>query len=169
MPPAPDETGGLTTDPRAERPSSTRVSAVGSGVPREPADGRAGPAGPDTAGDGAGTGLAALLARDGRAAAAFPAPAPRIDVTQVGEEVAPAAPLEPQAGQQPDQIVRGFIAATRADATWTPPPGSPFGAARQYLTPDAQAGWQPGPLRGDRAERGATAPTSTRPSPAPSW
>ncbi len=65
-----------------------------------------------------------------------------VDVTQVADQIDPVAPEAPQSGQQPDQIVRGFISATaRTDLDTAA--GSSFAAARQYLTPDAQTSWQP--------------------------
>ena len=65
-----------------------------------------------------------------------------VDVTRIAEQVAPVVPAAPTAGQQPDQIVRGFIAASaRPDLDTTS--GSSFAAARQYLAPEAQASWQP--------------------------
>ncbi len=83
-------------------------------------------------------GLLALVA----GCSGIPGSSAAYDVAQVGDEAVPAAPLEPQAGQQPDQIVRGFVAATsRTDLDTAA--GSPFGAARQYLAPDAQEAWQP--------------------------
>jgi len=72
----------------------------------------------------------------------IPTTSPAFDVTQVADQIDPAAPAPPQSGQQPDQIVRGFIAATaRTDLDVAA--GSSFAAARQYLTPDAQTAWQP--------------------------
>ena len=72
----------------------------------------------------------------------IPTTSPAYDVTQVADQIDPAAPEVPQSGQQPDQIVRGFIAATaRTDLDVAA--GSSFAAARQYLTPDAQTNWQP--------------------------
>ncbi len=72
----------------------------------------------------------------------IPTTSPAFDVTQVADQIDPAAPEAPQSGQQPDQIVRGFIAATaRTDLDVAA--GSSFAAARQYLTPDAQTAWQP--------------------------
>ena len=68
-----------------------------------------------------------------------------VDVTRVAEEQGPIAPQAPQPGQQPDQIVRGWIAATaRTDLDVAA--GSAFAAAREYLTPAAQATWQPSAL-----------------------
>ena len=72
----------------------------------------------------------------------IPTTSPAYDVTRVADQINPAAPQAPQSGQQPDQIVRGFIAATaRTDLDVAA--GSSFAAARQYLTPDAQTSWQP--------------------------
>ena len=72
----------------------------------------------------------------------IPTTSPAYDVTQVADQIDPAAPEAPQSGQQPDQIVRGFIAATaRTDPDVAA--GSSFAAARQYLTPNAQTSWQP--------------------------
>jgi hypothetical protein len=92
-----------------------------------------------------GTAAVALLAVIGIGLAActgIPTTSPAYDVTQVADQIDPAAPEAPQSGQQPDQIVRGFIAATaRTDLDVAA--GSSFAAARQYLTPDAQTSWQP--------------------------
>jgi hypothetical protein len=68
-----------------------------------------------------------------------------VDVTQIAEQVAPVAPAAPTPGQQPDQIVRGFIAASARPDLDTAS-GSSFAAARQYLAPAAQASWQPSAL-----------------------
>ncbi|MET0965977.1 MAG: LpqB family beta-propeller domain-containing protein [Nakamurella sp.] len=65
-----------------------------------------------------------------------------IDVTQIAEQVAPVVPDTPTPGQQPDQIVRGFISASARPDLDTAS-GSSFAAARQYLTPAAQLSWQP--------------------------
>jgi hypothetical protein len=82
--------------------------------------------------------LATVLA----ACSGVPGSSAAFDVTQIADQVAPVAPDAPTPGQQPDQIVRGFIAATaRPDLDIAS--GSSFAAARQYLTPDAQANWQP--------------------------
>ena len=67
------------------------------------------------------------------------------DVTQIAEQVAPVSPDAPTPGQQPDQIVRGFIAAS-ARPDLDAASGSSFAAARQYLTTDAQTIWQPATL-----------------------
>lgn len=68
-----------------------------------------------------------------------------VDVTKVAEEQGPIAPQAPQPGQQPDQIVRGWIAAT-ARTDLDSAAGSGFAAAREYLTPGAQSTWQPSAL-----------------------
>lgn len=68
-----------------------------------------------------------------------------VDVTQIAEQVAPAGPDAPTPGQQPDQIVRGFIAAS-ARPDLDSASGSSFAAARQYLTPEAQSTWLPSGL-----------------------
>ncbi len=65
-----------------------------------------------------------------------------VDVTQIAEQVAPVAPAAPTPGQQPDQIVRGFIAASARPDLDTAS-GTSFAAARQYLAPAAQTSWQP--------------------------
>jgi hypothetical protein len=65
-----------------------------------------------------------------------------IDVTQIADQVAPVLPDAPTPGQQPDQIVRGFISASARPDLDTAS-GSSFAAARQYLTPAAQLSWQP--------------------------
>ncbi len=59
------------------------------------------------------------------------------DVRKVGDVANPAQPQAPEAGQLPDQIVRGFIQAG-ADTN-----DAPYEAAKQFLTPKAQSGWQP--------------------------
>lgn len=68
-----------------------------------------------------------------------------VDVTRVVEEQGPIAPQAPQPGQQPDQIVRGWVAAT-ARTDLDSAAGSGFAAAREYLTPEAQSTWQPSAL-----------------------
>lgn len=65
-----------------------------------------------------------------------------IDVTQIADQVAPVVPDAPTPGQQPDQIVRGFISASARPDLDTAS-GSSFAAARQYLAPAAQLSWQP--------------------------
>ncbi|HEY5881709.1 MAG TPA: LpqB family beta-propeller domain-containing protein [Nakamurella sp.] len=83
--------------------------------------------------------LTALLAAG---CTAIPGSSAAIDVTRIADQVDPVAPDAPTPGAQPDQIVRGFIAASaRPDADGGT--GSSFAAARQFLTPDAQANWQP--------------------------
>ncbi len=73
---------------------------------------------------------------------AIPGSSAAVDVTRIADQVEPVAPDAPPAGAQPDQVVRGFIAASaRPDADGGS--GSSFAAARQYLTPDAQTSWQP--------------------------
>lgn len=73
---------------------------------------------------------------------AIPGSSAAVDVTRIADQVDPVAPDAPTPGAQPDQVVRGFIAASaRPDADGGT--GSSFAAARQYLTPDAQASWQP--------------------------
>ncbi len=76
------------------------------------------------------------------ACSGVPGSSAAFDVTQIADQVAPVAPDAPTPGQQPDQIVRGFIAATARPDLDTAS-GSSFAAARQYLTPEAQANWQP--------------------------
>ena len=76
---------------------------------------------------------------------AIPGSSAAVDVTRIADQVEPVVPDAPTAGAGPDQIVRGFIAASaRPDSDGGS--GSSFAAARQYLTPDAQAGWQPSQL-----------------------
>jgi hypothetical protein len=76
------------------------------------------------------------------ACSGVPGSSAAFDVTRIAEQVAPVAPDAPTPGQQPDQIVRGFIAASaRPDLDATS--GTSFAAARQYLTPQAQALWRP--------------------------
>jgi len=71
----------------------------------------------------------------------IPSTSAAVDVTQIGDRIDQVAPEAPRPGQQPDQIVRGFIAATaRTDLDTAA--GSGFAAARQYLTPDAADAWQ---------------------------
>lgn len=55
-------------------------------------------------------------------------------------------PLTPQSGQAPDQVIRGFIAAS-ADNRSDQSQGKPFAAARPFLTARAAEGWQPAKLR----------------------
>jgi len=90
------------------------------------------------------TALAAVLAVASvlTSCSGVPGSSAAFDVTQIAEQVAPVAPDAPTPGQQPDQIVRGFIAATARPDLDTAS-GSSFAAARQYLTPEAQANWQP--------------------------
>jgi hypothetical protein len=87
--------------------------------------------------------LAAVLVAFGllvlTACAGIPGAGPVQDVKQIGDVVEPAQPQAPQAGQLPDQIVRGFIQAA-ADTN-----DVPYAAAKQFLTPTAQALWQSGP------------------------
>lgn len=79
------------------------------------------------------------------ACSGVPGSSAAIDVTQIADQVAPAGPDAPTPGQQPDQIVRGFISASaRPDLDSSS--GSSFAAARQYLTPEAQANWLPSSL-----------------------
>ena len=83
-----------------------------------------------------------LLAVGASACSGVPGSSAAVDVTQIAEQVAPVAPDAPTPGQQPDQIVRGFIAASaRPDLDVAS--GSSFAAARQYLTPRAQTTWRP--------------------------
>src|SRR6478609_10708302 len=91
--------------------------------------------------------LAAVLALACGAAACsgVPGSSAAIDVTQIADQVAPVAPDAPTPGQQPDQIVRGFIAASARPDLDTAS-GSSFAAARQYLSPEAQARWLPSTL-----------------------
>ncbi|HOZ56656.1 MAG TPA: GerMN domain-containing protein, partial [Nakamurella multipartita] len=73
---------------------------------------------------------------------AIPGSSAAVDVTRIADQVDPVVPDAPTPGAQPDQVVRGFIAASaRPDADGGT--GSSFAAARQYLTPEAQAAWQP--------------------------
>lgn len=55
-------------------------------------------------------------------------------------------PPTPQSGQAPDQVVRGFIAAS-ADNSFDQSQGKPFALARPFLTARAAEGWQPAKLR----------------------
>lgn len=54
----------------------------------------------------------------------------------------PSQPLTPQSGQAPDQVIRGFIAAS-ADNRSDQSQGKPFAAARPFLTARASEAWQP--------------------------
>ena len=73
---------------------------------------------------------------------AIPGSSAAIDVTRIADQVEPVVPDAPTPGAGPDQIVRGFIAASaRPDSDGGT--GASFAAARQYLTPDAQSTWQP--------------------------
>ncbi|HEY7815567.1 MAG TPA: LpqB family beta-propeller domain-containing protein [Nakamurella sp.] len=72
----------------------------------------------------------------------IPGSSAAFDVTRIADQVDPVAPDVPTPGAQPDQVVRGFIAAS-ARPVADGGTGSSFAAARQYLTPDAQASWQP--------------------------
>ncbi len=87
------------------------------------------------------TALAALLAL-AAGCSGVPGSSAAVDVTQIAEQLAPIAPAAPTPGQQPDQIVRGFIAASARPDLDTAS-GSSFAAARQYLAPQAQTSWQP--------------------------
>lgn len=63
------------------------------------------------------------------------------DVTKVADQANQAAPLAPDDGQLPEQIVRGFIGASaRTDQDVAP--GNSFSAARQFLTSRARSSWQ---------------------------
>jgi hypothetical protein len=73
---------------------------------------------------------------------AIPGSSAAVDVTRIAEQVEPVAPDAPTPGAGPDQIVRGFIAASARPES-DGGSGSSFAAARQYLTPDAQTSWQP--------------------------
>ena len=76
---------------------------------------------------------------------AIPGSSAAVDVTRIADQVEPVVPDAPTPGAGPDQIVRGFIAASaRPDSDGGT--GSSFAAARQYLTQEAQATWQPGQL-----------------------
>ena len=73
---------------------------------------------------------------------AIPGSSAAINVTRIADQVEPVVPDAPTPGAGPDQIVRGFIAASaRPDSDGGT--GASFAAARQYLTPDAQNTWQP--------------------------
>ncbi len=88
--------------------------------------------------------LAALLVL-AAGCSGVPGSSAAVDVTQIGEQVAPIVPAAPTPGQQPDQIVRGFIAASARPDLDTASSSS-FAAARQYLAPEAQRSWQPSSL-----------------------
>ena len=68
-----------------------------------------------------------------------------VDVTRIADQLGPNAPAAPTPGQQPDQIVRGFIAASARPDLDTAS-GTSFAAARQYLAPEVQTSWQPSGL-----------------------
>lgn len=53
----------------------------------------------------------------------------------------PSEPLQPQSGQAPDQVIRGFIEAS-ADNRFDLAQGKGFAAARPFLTPKAAGEWQ---------------------------
>lgn len=73
---------------------------------------------------------------------AIPGSSAAVDLTRIADQVEPIVPDAPTPGAGPDQIVRGFIAASaRPDSDGGT--GSSFSAARQYLTPQAQNSWQP--------------------------
>ncbi len=76
------------------------------------------------------------------ACSGVPGSSAAFDVTQIAEQVAPVGPDAPTPGQQPDQIVRGFIAAS-ARPDLDSASGSSFAAARAYLSPQAQSTWLP--------------------------
>lgn len=90
--------------------------------------------------------ITTLLAVVGLAACSgVPGSSAAFDVTQIADQVTPAGPDAPTPGQQPDQIVRGFIeASARPDLDSTS--GSSFAAARAYLSPEAQTAWLPSTL-----------------------
>ncbi len=86
--------------------------------------------------------VALVLSISCAACTAIPGSSAAVDVTRIADQVEPVAPDAPTSGAQPDQVVRGFIAASaRPDADGGT--GSSFAAARQYLTPQAQATWRP--------------------------
>ena len=83
---------------------------------------------------------AALVVASATACSAIPGAGAALDVRQITDQVEQTAPQAPQPGQQPDQIVRGFISASaRPDRDAAA--GSSLASARQYLTPQAQVGW----------------------------
>jgi len=86
--------------------------------------------------------VAAVLALALAGCTGVPGSSAAVDVTQIADQVAPVVPDAPTPGQQPDQIVRGFISASARPDLDTAS-GSSFAAARQYLTPAAQLTWQP--------------------------
>lgn len=85
--------------------------------------------------------LSALIA----GCTAIPGSSAAVDVTRIADQVEPVVPDVPTPGAGPDQIVRGFIAASARPES-DGGTGSSFAAARQYLTEDARAAWQPGQL-----------------------
>ncbi len=88
-----------------------------------------------------GAAVVALVLLAVTACAGIPGAGPVQDVREIGDVAEPAQPQAPQAGQLPDQIVRGFIQAS-ADTN-----DVPYAAAKQFLTPAAQAWWQSGPTQ----------------------
>ena|GEM_PF-1353155 len=111
-----------------------------------PADGQRRAAGRRRSGRAALVAAALALAAGALAGCTgVPTSSAAFDVTQIADQVAPVAPDAPTPGQQPDQIVRGFISASARPDLDTAS-GSSFAAARQYLTPAAQNSWQPSAL-----------------------
>ncbi len=94
----------------------------------------------------AGALLLSLVAVLAAGCTVIPGSSAAVDVTRIGDDQAePVVPDAPTPGAQPDQVVRGFIAASaRPDVDGGT--GSSFAAARQYLTPDAQSSWRPNTL-----------------------
>lgn len=86
--------------------------------------------------------LALIIAALTAGCTAIPGSSAAVDVTRIADQVEPVVPDAPTPGAGPDQIVRGFIAASaRPDSDGGT--GASFAAARQYLTPGAQTAWQP--------------------------
>ncbi|MBM9468218.1 LpqB family beta-propeller domain-containing protein [Nakamurella leprariae] len=63
------------------------------------------------------------------------------DIRQVADQLDEQAPAAPRSGLQPDQIVRGFIAASARPDT-VAGASNAFASARQFLAADAQSDWE---------------------------
>lgn len=74
------------------------------------------------------------------ACSGLPTQGPPVDVRKVADQTTAVPPHGPDAGQQPDQIVREFIHANAL--TSFDPVGESFIVARAFLTPRARAAWQ---------------------------
>ncbi len=81
-----------------------------------------------------------LLSLAATGCSGVPGAGPAQDVGRIGGAQATASAAAPQPGQQPDRVVRDFIA--KAVDTTQDAPGKSLAVARQYLTARAQGGWQ---------------------------